>query len=82
MNYPGTPKKIACNSRPSAWEVLRDLLEDREKAFYTPDDVEEIEDPQTLLMMCRMYCRPSKGNIDFEYSRIMRAALVVRLVKL
>ena len=86
MNYPNAPQRNRRAGRNTSeiplWKKYRDNGEVSEAvSFYTPDDVLEIDDVETLKRLYLMYTfvdRPPSDNDGF-YMRGMQLELIKRL---
>ena len=85
---PGAPKapRRAFRAQPPVvpyWKTLRSSGRVRKKyTYYTPEDVEEIDDRETIDFLYRNYCVPSSQPQNWEednYILIMAAAIRSKL---
>ena len=88
---PGAPKapRSAFRAQPPVipyWKTLRSSGRVRKKyTHYTPEDVEEIEEKETILFLQKQYCFPSSQPQNWEeenYFLIMAAAIRSKLEEL
>ena len=80
---PDAPK-VKGNRRSSVWESLRKNIEASAVRFYTPEDIDEINDVQSLINIQRFYRQYKHCTNEMEvlYVQLMRLRIWYRLMEL
>ena len=82
---PAAPKKVSAlpRRRKPVWQRLRESGKIRAKyAYYTPEDVSEIDDVEMLRHLYSKYSLPSsqpQNDVEWEYFNLMSLCLWRRL---